>query len=98
WAKSPVFLAGWTGLEDGAGSELERAYASPASGIKHLRVVGGGTHERRGAEAGPECNSVTKAAPAATGQVHQMLEEALQGWRDRPSAEALRRQLHRLLL
>ena len=90
-------LAGWTGLEDGAGDELERAYPSPARGIKHLRVVVGAADEPGGAEARPECNSVTKAAEAGAERVRQMLEGALRAWLDTPSA-GLRRRLLRLLL
>ena len=90
-------LAGWTGLEDGAGDELERAYPSPASAIGHLRVVGGGADEPRGAEARSECNSVTRAAEARAERVRQMLEGALRAWLDTPSA-GLRRRLLRLLL
>ena len=90
-------LAGWTGLEDGAADELERAYPSPASGIKPLRVVGGGADEPEGAETRSACNTVTKSAEAEP-DVRQMLEGALREWQDTPSPASLRHRLLRLLL
>jgi hypothetical protein len=87
-----------TGLEDGGGDELERAYVSPASGIGHLRVVGGPADEPEGAEARPECNSVTRTAESGAERVRQMLDGALRAWQDTPSPAGLRRRLLRLLL
>ena len=89
---------GWTGLEDGAADELERAQVSPASGIGHLRVVGGAAGELKGAGVCSECNPVTRAADTTVGRVRMMLERALQDWRDHASATDLRRCLHRLLI
>jgi hypothetical protein len=91
-------LAGWTGLEDGAGDELERAYPSPANGIKHLRVVGGGADEPERTEARPECNFVTRAAGTGVGLVRQRLEKALEAWHRNGSRDELRQGLLRLLL
>ena len=71
---------------------------SPASGIGHLRVVGGGVDELDGAEGPSECNSVTRAADTGVGRVRHMLEGALQAWQDHRSAGDLRRRLYRLLL
>jgi len=51
-----------TGLQDGAGDELERAETSRASGIRHLRVLDDGADEPRGAEVHSERHSVTQAA------------------------------------
>lgn len=90
--------AGWTGLEDGAGDELDRTHESPASRIAQLRVVGrpatelGEMVERSG------CNSVTNPGETAVELVCQGLQDALRAWEDLRSASALRRRLHRLLL
>jgi hypothetical protein len=90
--------AGWTGLEDGAAGELERAEASRASGIGHLRVVADGVDEPGGAEVHSECHSVTGTANTRVERVRRTLESALGNWREHGSAIDLRRRLHRLLI
>lgn len=91
-------LAGWTGLEDGAGDEPGRADASPASGIGHLRVVGGAPGEPEGVEVTSGCHTVTRPGDGARERVRGLLEGALERWQNSPSVGDLRRRLHRLLL
>jgi hypothetical protein len=62
---SGTYFAGWTGPEDGAGDELERAQVSPASGIGHLRAVGGAAGEPKGAEVHSACHTVTRVGDGA---------------------------------
>jgi hypothetical protein len=45
-----------------------------------------------------ECNSVTRPAETGEDHVRKILEGALQGWQDHPSAADLRRRLLRLIL
>jgi hypothetical protein len=97
-SSSELASAGWTGLEDGAGGELDRAEVNPASGIGHLRVVGGAADEPDGAQVRLGCHTVTRLPEGAREHVREMLEGALEGWRDRPSVGDLRRRLHRLLV
>lgn len=80
------------------GDELERAEVSPASGIGHLRVVGGAVGEPEGALVRSGCHTVTRPADGARERVREMLEGALEGWQYTLSARELRHRLLRLLL
>ncbi|MEP6652248.1 MAG: hypothetical protein ABJA82_02755 [Myxococcales bacterium] len=71
---------------------------SPASGIGHLRVVGGEADEPGGALVSAGCHTVTRPYEADDLRVRQMLESVLQSWHKHPSPGDLRRQLLRLLL
>ena len=71
---------------------------SPACGIGHLRVVGGGVNEGESSKEQFACNSVTRRTAGGAVGIGQMLEAAVQGWKEQGSAGELRRRLLRVLL